>query len=715
METKPINSIEIDIGGTFIDCFVHFEGNTATAKTPTTFDFSVGFMRVLKIAANQLRLKIEHLLSKTDIIRYSTTIARNKLLERTGPELGLITTEGFEDSVLIGKGAQWADGISKRDARNLAEVTKPQPLISRENIVGIKERVDYRGELLRPLQEEDLREKLHQLVDKGVQGIVVTLLWAHKNPFHELRTREIIEEEYPESSIGYLPVVLSHEVQPLKGEYKRSLTAILNAYLRPSLAENLSSIRNKLHKQGYKGEIYIVHGSGGVAEIRGTTALETFKGGSVAGIIGSLEIARHYSLENVIVADMGGTSFDIGIISNGKSQLYWEKPLIDQWTVNSTLIESKSIGAGGGSIARISQFLGKKLEIGPESAGSMPGPACYNQGGVEPTVTDADVVLGYINPAFFHGGQFQLERDLAEQAIYEKIAHPLGIDVEEAAINIKNLVDGNMGNVMFKETHCQGLDPRNFTLFSYGGAGPTHCCGIVKTYQISHIIIFPFSPFFNAFSASLMDILHIDEFSRKFIVSHPGEKGTSLDIRMFNQAVKKMIEKAKHYVLGQRFKPQDLQFYLELDMKYTKQLHLKRVRSPILFFQDDKDVEKLLEVFTSEYSKIFGQAGILQGGGISIETLILQAVCPLKNAYFPKYKRIRSTPLSHAKKGLRNVHWDEYGGYKQTAIYDYHALECGNIIDGPAVIEARDMTIVLPLGFTFTIDLYMNNHLERLE
>lgn len=703
------NSIDIDVGGTFTDCYVHHQGRVVSAKSPTTgFDLWVGFFRALTEAAKALDVQFHALLHQTNVIRYSTTLAMNKLLERKGPKLGLITTKGFEDSVLIGRGAQWDDGLSKRESRNLASVRKPEPLIPRRWIVGVKERIDHAGRILRPLDEEDTRRKIVDLMGWGVRGIVVSLLWAHRNPVHELRIRELIEEEYPQSCLGSLNVVLAHELQPKKGEYQRTITAVLNSYLHESMARDLLSIRAELREMGYAGPLLMVHNSGGMAELSKTRAIDTFNGGPIAGIVGSLEIAKLYGFENVITTDMGGTSFDVGVVTEGRPHFFEVRPTIDRWMVNTTMIAGKSIGAGGGSIARINECLGNQLEVGPLSAGAMPGPACYNLGGSEPTVTDADVALGYINPGYFHGGKIKLDRELALKAIEAKVARPLGMTAEQAAFAIRTLVDGNMGNHLFKETVLRGHDPREYILFSFGGAGPTHCCGYASVGQIDRLIAFPFSPVFCAYSGSLMDIRHVYEVSRRLSVLRPGQKDPVLNLDEFNKTVRKLIGEAFANAKAEGLDPGKLVFILELDMKYGGQLHFKRTTSPGLQLVNMQEVETLLTTFGEDYAHSFSPAGVFPEGGVSIENFVLHAIYPLKRLSLPSYPSKSSKVNRQAKKGWRNVYWNNEKEFVKTQIYDSSELCAGNVIEGPAVIEAQYTTLVLPDGATLRIDKHLN-------
>ncbi len=716
MSAEIANTIDIDVGGTFTDCCVRIAGRNVSTKSPTTtFDLWVGFFRALKETTGILDMTLHELLSRTDIVRYSTTLAMNKLLERKGPKLGLITTEGFEDLILIGRGAQWDDGLSKPESRKLALVMKPTPLIPRERIVGVKERIAHTGAILRPLDEQDLREKVRILFREGIQGVVVSLLWGHRNPGHERRVREIIEQDYPQACLGNVPIVLSHEIQPKKGEYQRTVTAVLNSYLHHSMSEDLGSIRTELRDMGYAGPLLLVHNSGGMADLTKTRAIDTFNGGPIAGIVGSREIAKLYGFDNVIATDMGGTSFDIGIVTDGRPHYYEVRPIIDRWMVNLTMIEGRSIGAGGGSVAWINEALGGKLEVGPQSAGAMPGPACYNLGGDLPTVTDSDVVLGYINPEYFHAGRMRLDRDLAVEAIDRKLAQPLGLAVEEAAISVRKLVDGNMGNAVFKETVLRGHDPREFILFSFGGAGPTHCCGYSAAGKIKRLIAFPFSPVFCAYSGTLMDVRHIYELSRRLLVLRPGAEEPVLDLEVFNATVDHLVGEALDNAKAEGLNVDRLIFVLELDMKYGGQLHLKRTTCPRLRLETCAQVNELLNKFAQDYSKAFSPAGIYPEGGVSVENFILHAVFPMKNRTFPVSSTVSLKPSKAARKGAREVFWEKQGGYRKTPIYDYGMLGCGNVVEGPAVIEAEYTTLVLPEYARLHIDRFLNSVVDLLD
>ena len=317
----------------------------------------------------------EELLPDVGLVRYSTTVAMNRLIERKGPRLGLITTEGHEDSILIGKGAQWVDGTRVSERRNLAPQNKPEPLITRELIVGVKERVDSFGQVVRPLDEKDVRQKVRYLVDLGVRGFVVSLLWSPANPEHEQRIKQIIRDEYKEYTLGYMPVVLASDVIGRSGEYQRSMTAILDAYLFRAMQMELAAMWDRLRDYQYKGPFMMVHNSGGMAEVFKTDAVRTYSAGPVAALIGSQKLAQGLGYKNVIACDVGGTSFDIGLVVGQSVRNYDFRPILDRWMVGISMLQTMSIGAGGGSIASVNKLLGNRVEVGPQSAGSYPGPA----------------------------------------------------------------------------------------------------------------------------------------------------------------------------------------------------------------------------------------------------------------------------------------------------------------------------------------------------
>lgn len=703
---SPQATINIDVGGTFTDCFLALGGQVTAVKVPTTqYDLSQGFIKVVDLAAQRLGISLQQLLQQVAAIRYSTTVALNKLLQRQGPRLGLLTTEGFEHFIYIGKGAQWSDGLTDREKRNLSQMIKPEPLIPRDLSLGIRERVDSNGRVVRPLDEDDVREKLHTLVDRGVRGIVVCLLWSFANPAHEKRIEQIVMEEYPDAYLGNIPVILSSDVLPKQHEYPRGMTAILNAYLHQALKEELAGIGDRLRDLGFSRPLMLIHNSGGMAEVFRSPAVQTFNAGPVAGLLGCQFWARKYGFQNAIGADMGGTSFDIGLIVDGGTKAYKKEPVIDRWMVGTTMLETQSIGAGGGSIARINRELGGKIEVGPHSAGAMPGPACYDQGGEEPTVTDADVVLGHIDPGAFYGGKIRLNRRRAVRAIEEKIARPLGVTVEQAAWMIKRVVDAHMGNTILKETIQRGYDPRQFILFALGGAGPTHCCGFGFYAQVPRIVTLPYSPVFCAMGSATMDVLHIYEKTKNYPLLFPANGGFNPDFTPFNDTVEELKGLAVRDLSREGVSAGEILYSLDLDMKFAHQIHVKRATSPCLSLGSLADAQRVLDQFIKEYTEEYSHFSVNPSAGVTVENFVLKACIPQAELEIPAFDLEGEDP-GGARKGVRPVFWGN--GYEETPVFAWEKLRPGNQVRGPAVIEADDTTYVIPPQRTFTVDQFRN-------
>jgi N-methylhydantoinase A/acetophenone carboxylase len=615
--------------------------------------------------------------------------------------LALITTEGHEDVVLIGRGAQWIDGTRVQERRNLAIQFKPDPLIPRELIVGVKERVDSRGNVIRPLDEKNVREKVRYLVNRGARGFVVSLLWGFLNPVNERRVKEIIRDEYKEFHIGYMPVVLAGQVVGKLGEYERTLAAILDAYLQRSMQIELSAMWDKLRERGYKKPLLMIQSSGGIAEVFRTSASRTFNSGPVSGLMGAHHVAKSLGYQNVVMTDMGGTSFDVGLVVKDSVRSYDFRPIIDRWMVGITMIKTLSIGAGGGSIAYINKLLQNRVQVGPRSAGSMPGPACFNLGGTEPTVTDADVVLGYINPDYYFGGKMRLDKNRAIQAIRDKIAKPLGISVEEGAALIRKIVNGNMSSAIMKEVHLRGYSPEDFILFVGGGAGATHAEGFKG--DIRKAVMFPFSPVFCAYGSSTMDIMHVYEASKKLTLMTPGEQQITKEYAVYNDAVEALVKQARRDLIADGVDPSKAAFVLELDMLYGGQFHVKRALSPRMSIHSAEDVRAICDAFNKEFSEAFSPFVVNPEGGIFIESFILKAIVTTPKVDLPK-SPLEGRDPSAARKGERPAYWPEEKAYRPTSIFTYESLRPGNVIEGPAVVEGEYTTIVVPPLMRLSID-----------
>jgi len=695
--------VNIDVGGTFMDFFVAKGDKYLTTKVPTTaYELGVGFLRGLEECAEKDGKTLEQFLADTDVIKYCTTIGTNILIEHTGPKLGLITTRGFEDTIFIGRGRQWADGLPASDVQDVTSIEKPVPLIPRKLVVGIRERVDYSGNVVMPLVKEDVLEQLRYLVDQGVRGFVVSLLWSFINPVHEKQIRSIIEEEFPEVYLGNMPIILSSEISPKEGEYVRTMTAIVNAYIHIGFVEQISALCSDLLDRGYKRPLLLCDNVGGCAKVARTRAIATYGASPVSGLCGAAHLCSGVDLPNVVFTDAGGTSFDIGLITDGSITHYDLYPTVDRWRTQLTAIKITSIGAGGGSIAWLNPLLGNRLEVGPASAKSLPGPACYDLGGENATVTDADVVLGYVNPDYFLGGKFKLNKEKAVNVLKE-LGSKSGWDEVTTAMMIKKVVDAKMGNEIFKEVALKGYEPSEFTVFTGGGAGPGHCCGVAAAADMTKIIVPPMSSVAGAYGASTLDVVHSYEKSRNTRLFDYAKGAYFSDFEMFNSIINELRELAIRDIILEGFKEEQAAFRLELEMRYGMQWRYTPVESPLLLIHSTDDVKKVCDRFTEEFSRMYSAEAAFPQGGVEVETYRLFVHLPLPHFKLTRREAAGEKSPQAALKDQRDAYWEKLGGYQKTDIYQWDLLRAGNVIEGPAVIESDNTTVVIEPDWTFTM------------
>jgi N-methylhydantoinase A/oxoprolinase/acetone carboxylase beta subunit len=558
--------------------------------------------------------------------------------------------------------------------------------------------VDGRGTVIRDLDEDDVRRKVRLLVDRGARAIVVSLLWSFVNPAHEKRVRDIVREEYRDYHVGYLPVILASQVVSRLGEYGRTMSAILDAYLQRSMQIELSGTWDKLREAGYRGPFFMIHNTGGCADLFKTTASRTYNGGPIAGLVGARDIARHLDAPNVVTADVGGTSFDIGLVVGESVRNYEFNPVVDRWMVATTMLQSLSIGAGGGSIASINHTLGGRLEVGPQSAGSYPGPVAYDLGGTEPTVTDADLVLGYLDPENYFGGRMLLNKEAAETAIRERIAEPLGLETIAAAALIKRLIDEKMSSAIRKEVTLRGYRPSEFVVFAIGGAGPTHVSGYMG--EIPRAVIFPFSPVFCAYGSSIMDVVHLYEQSQRMMLIEPVSQRPAIDYEAFGAVVSALVEQARREVVSEGLEWESAVLSLELDMLYGGQINSKRTSTPGLSLESEDDVWRFYRQFEEEFSQAFSPLVVNLAGGVYIDTFVLRVTVPGKRLELATYPLEGADPEA-ARSGSRPAH---FGEWLDTPVYDLAGLAPGNRIAGPAIVESEYTTGVIPPGRRLTIE-----------
>jgi N-methylhydantoinase A len=694
--------VAVDIGGTFTDCFMVWNEHTIQSKALTTHhNLALGFREALQAGCAKLNLDMLDVLSQVDSVRYATTLGTNALIQRKGPKVALLVTCGYESTVPLARGRGYGEGLSEKSQADLPGACRPPPLVPVTMIEGVRERLDAVGNVLMPLDEKDLRNKIRNLVDRGAQSFCVALVNSVANPMHERRVQEILLEEYPEHMLGAMPIVMSHKVAGRKGEYVRASSTIMDAFLHDVMYHGLSSLELNLRESSYKKPMLVIHNSGGMAQLNSTDALQTIHSGPVAGVSASDHLARESDLGNVICTDMGGTSFDIGLVVEGGVKHYDFNPVIERWMVSVPMIHLVTLGAGGGSICRYDRMY-NTVEVGPESAGSNPGPACYDRGGLKPTVTDADLVLGYLDPANYAGGVIKLKANRAKQAIEDELCEELDVSVIEAALMIKRKVDANMANGMATELRARGYDPSEFTMLAYGGNGPLHGCGIANELGINRMLVPPFCSVFSAVGAGNMHQLHIHEKSLFMWIFDSNTRRLYNDYAKFNKIVEELEENGRQDLLRQGMKPGDIKHRLELDMRYGNQLATTTVVAPKLRLESMDDVMAIIKQFSVDYGNRFGKGSEAPEAGIRINTVRVQSYVELETVNLGKLRADKTKPANKPE-STRKCYFVGQEGAVETAVYRHESLDVGTVVTGPAVVVSDVTTYLVEPGWTVEI------------
>ncbi|MGQ0503229.1 MAG: hydantoinase/oxoprolinase family protein [Panacagrimonas sp.] len=692
--------VAVDIGGTFTDCFMVSNEHTIQSKALTTHhNLALGFREALQAGCDKLGLQVLDVLSQVDSVRYATTLGTNALIQRKGPKVALLITAGFESSVPLSRGRGYGEGLDMRAQQDLPGACRPEALVPVPMIAGVRERMDAVGNVLMPLDEDDLRDKIRTLVDRGAQSFCVSLVNAVANPVHERRIQEVLLEEYPEHLLGAMPIVMSHKVAGRKGEYVRTSSTIIDAFLHDVMYHGLSSLELNLRESSYRKPMLVIHNSGGMAQLNSTDALQTIHSGPVAGVSASEHLAREADLGNVICTDMGGTSFDIGLVVEGGVKHYDFNPVIERWMVSVPMIHLVTLGAGGGSICRYDRMY-NTVQVGPTSAGSDPGPACYDRGGLRPTVTDADLVLGYLDPLNYAGGQIRLKASRARQAIEEAICEELDVSAVEAALMIRRKVDANMANGISTELRARGYDPRTFTLLAYGGNGPLHGCGIANQLGIDRILVPPFCSVFSAVGAGNMHQLHIHEKSLFMWIYDSNTRHLYRDYAAFNQVVEALEAAGRQDLLRQGMDVKDIRHRLELDMRFGNQLAETTVVAPKMRFETIEDVMAIIQQFSRDYGHRFGRGSEAPEAGIRINTIRVQSYVELETVSLSRLRATGGTRAAPAAASTRKCWFVGQAGALDTAIHDHAALEVGMVVQGPAVIVSATTTYLVEPGWS---------------
>lgn len=668
----------VDTGGTFTDiALIHEQtGKAHVAKVPSTpHDPSEAVINGVHEIVSQTGIAVEDI----SFFIHGSTVATNALLERGGAKTALLTTKGFRDVLEIGR--------QSRPKLYDFKARKKPPFVPRDLRIEVSERIKASGEVLEPLDPQEIRQIARRLKSEGVQSIAVCLINAYINDAHERMIRQLLQEEYPEAY-----VTLSSEVLPEFKEYERTSTVAANAYVLPKMKGYLNRLVGSLKESGVSSELYIMQSNGGIitADSAMHTPARTVLSGPAGGILAGLFIVETTPYKDLITIDMGGTSLDTALIEKGRPQ-YTTMSEIEGSPIKLPMIEMHTIGSGGGSIAWIDA--GGALRVGPQSAGANPGPVCYNKGGMEPTVTDANVILGRINPGFILNGKMKMNLELARQVMKEKIAGPLGLTVEEAAEGILKVVNANMIRGIRVISIEKGHDPRRFSLVAFGGAGPVHAVDIGKELGCQEIIIPPNPGITCAMGMLMADVRH--DYVQTVLSSV-----ARLQLDEANAVIAQLAEEARRQLRREGFAETDMRLHAALDLRNLRQAYEIDVPVPGLELNEEL-LEQAVRDFHTLHHKMYGFSR--EGETVELINIRLTAIGVIPKIRFDKKAEASGDAVTAPS---RSVFFE--GRFVDTPVYNRAALRAGAVVEGPAIVEQLDSTIVIHPGQQAVTDDFGN-------
>jgi len=696
-------SIGIDIGGTFTDTVVLTEdGEVEVLKSPTTHDDLIGgVLANIELAASNRQSAVSDFLTDVDRILHGTTAATNAYIERRGAKVALLTTRGFEDTLLAQRMMGMTAELSRVEVSDYSLRRPPVPLCDVRHIYGVRERVDYAGRVVCPLQDEDVERAAQSMVQAGIEAVAVCLLWSFVNDTHETRVGEILRRAMPDAYVS-----LSSEVAPRIGEYERTATTLVNAYLGPPISRYLGSLESRLSDAGNRGGVLLLDSDGGAMapDEASRSAVRLLLSGPAGGLTACQQLGERLAHRNIITFDMGGTSTDVSLIVDGQ-HVRRSETVAGGYHLVTPMADIRAIGAGGGSIASVEE--GGYLRVGPESAGSEPGPACYGRGGTRPTVTDADLVLGVLGAEARLAGRFSLLPEAARRALQEHVADLLSVDVMAAAASVKEIVDARMADLLRTVTIERGHDPRDFVLYAYGGAGGAHAPAFALD-LVPEVVVPSTQSVHSAFGAVASDLAFTLE------ASHPLRLQADSPDAAIAREVAAVFDRlaaagdarlARHRVL-----PEGRRIDRTIAMRFARQT--KEIIVDVDALPGHDTVLQAAERFFAEYARRYGEAALPDHRSVELITFSVRATGVLQRPQIAARSRTRGS-LDDARRGSRAVFDPGEGDQLSSTVYDGQALSAGHQFEGPAVVEYPGATVAVLRGQTATVDDLQNLVLRR--
>jgi acetone carboxylase beta subunit len=698
---KQVQIIASDAGGTMTDMIVvDSDGNFTIGKASTTpQDQSLGFWESLADAFDyrgiDFRRRAGDILPGVEAIVYLGTSMLNVLLTETGKKVGVITQRGDEDVFLHERSCQTWAGYPYQDILHHVTHRHNRPLVPRRLVKGVEGRIDMFTMEAIPLYEDDVRKSVEELLDDGAEAIAVCLWYSYMNPAHELRVAEIAEEVMKKRGLK-VPVYLSHQLAPIMREQGRLNTVVLHAYAAEPGREQLFKIERKLQDNGYQYPLQIVLSHGGVTNIRYPRLHEACFSGPIGGLLGVRYLAQELGINNWVCSDMGGTSFDVGLIMGGEP-LMQREVVITRRIFNIPTLVMDSIGAGTGMYVTVDPIT-RRITIGPESAGAEPGPVCYDMGNDVPTVMDCCLIIGILNPDNYLGGKLKLNKELALKAIKEKCADVLGVDPYYLAEGVYRLINSSMREHIRAVLYARGFSPADYCLLSYGGAGPMHVAGYTEGLPFKGVATLPWAAAFSSFGCAAVDISHRYQKSTGVIIPYGAEDSWKLMMgqMMLNTGWDELERLAAADFATEGLPWEQARVQQIAYVRYGGQMEDLEVPSPVSRINSPQDLDKLIAVFEDLYERVYAGVAKYQRAGYQIMELGLTATIPKVKPRLVKRPLEGKNPSQKAVKGKRKVYIN--GKWHRATIYDMDQIRPGNEIKGIAVVEAPATTFFIPPG-----------------
>jgi N-methylhydantoinase A/acetone carboxylase beta subunit len=715
--TNPVSVVGIDAGGTMTDALlVDDAGRFVVGKAQSSPQDEASAILVSMV--NGVRYwdgELREMLPTVEHFVYSGTAVLNRLLERRGLRLGAIVTAGHEDYFRLERGKQTYVGYSYDDQLHAVSHCHNEPLIPRERMCGVRERINCAGEVEIPLYEHEVLGALERLLvdtQPPVEGIVVSLLYAYKSQVHERRVEALARDFMREHGIT-LPVYLSSELYPLRGDLMRLNTLAIDAYCAAPARAMLKQVNDRVREHGYRREIRIMTSYGGAGSVDSPTMAHTVMSGPIGGVIGSQFLARHYGTDNLVCSDIGGTSFDVAIVTRGNVEMSTENA-IARSLVNIPMIGIESIGAGTGSYISIDKTFGRPI-VSERSAGYRIG-MCWPEGGVEqPTINDCNVILGRLNPDYFLGGDLDLDVERAVAGIEEQLTRPLGLtDPYATAAGVLEIIEMRMKDHLRSVVMAKGYTPDLYTCVCYGGGGPTHVINYTNGLDFKDVLVPSWAAAFSAFGCACTQPSLRRDITLDQIV--PPIKDLDVETRtrigkLLNGTFERLENANRREILADGWKEGDISFTRKIAVHYRGQLKPLEISCPVDRIEQPGDLDRIIDTFEEHYSRVYSLAARFPRAGYVIASVALVAEMPAVSPTIPELPLEDEAPPRDAKKDTRNVYWGN--GWVEADVYEMDRLRAGNRITGPAVVESQTTTLVVPETHVAELDAHMVFHLAK--